>query len=180
MFFFTARLYQYFVVNGIKEAAKGPLFITYIGPRMYSILKSIFVPVNPNTKNFQELLEVLTKHFLPARNITVEQFRFHKRDQQANDSVSQYIVKLKNLAKSCAFGQFLADVLRDHLVCRLKYEVLSVNLHYLVCVIVTTMEQAALQTNLFQSALQDKEIVIPEADHRVTAQQKGSWQCCIK
>lgn len=43
-------------------------------------------------------------HFEPKRNKRVERYKFHRAIQDSGESVKDFIVKLKSLAKSCEFG----------------------------------------------------------------------------
>ncbi|KAF2905830.1 hypothetical protein ILUMI_00336, partial [Ignelater luminosus] len=72
-------------------------------------------------KSYQELTDILVNHFKPARLIIDEQFKFNTRVQQQEESISEFVVALKRcLAKTCNFGTFLKDALRDRLVCGIK------------------------------------------------------------
>ena len=62
---------------------------------------------------------MLKGHYKPARLVIAERFNFHRRYQQPGESAAQYMVELRRLAKTCHFGQFLNDALRDQLVCGL-------------------------------------------------------------
>ena len=43
--------------------------------------------------------------------------RFHKRNQQPEESVSSYVAELRRLARQCNFGDNLETTLRDRFVC---------------------------------------------------------------
>ena len=53
------------------------------------------------------------------RLVIAERFNFHRRYQQPGESTAQHMAELRRLAKTCHFGQFLNDALRDQLVCGL-------------------------------------------------------------
>ena len=52
--------------------------------------------------------------------VIAERFLFYRRDQTAEESVSEFLVELKRLASHCEFGQFLDEALRDRLFCGLR------------------------------------------------------------
>ena len=51
-----------------------------------------------------------------------EHFRYHKRDQQENESIMVYTAEHRRLAEHGEFGAGLSDVLCDRLVCGLHNE----------------------------------------------------------
>ena len=46
-----------------------------------------------------------------------ERFRFHKRNQEKDESISDYMAELRKLSQDCDFKDWLSDALRDRLVC---------------------------------------------------------------
>ncbi|KAF2890099.1 hypothetical protein ILUMI_16074 [Ignelater luminosus] len=73
-------------------------------------------PVDVDEKTYQELTDILVNHFKPARLIIDGRIKFNTIVQQEK-SISEFVVALKHLAKTCNFGTFLKNVLRDRLVC---------------------------------------------------------------
>lgn len=65
---------------------------------------------------------VLKKHFEPKPLTISERFTFNRRQQDARESVADYVAELRRLTVHCAFGTFLDDALRDRFVCGLKSE----------------------------------------------------------
>ena len=62
---------------------------------------------------------MLKGHYKPVRLVIAERFNFHRRYQQAGTRTAQYMAELQRMAKTCHFGQFLNDTMRDQLVCGL-------------------------------------------------------------
>ncbi len=79
-------------------------------------------PGKPADKTFDELCETLERHLAPKPLVIAERFRFHKRNQQAGESISDYCVAIQKLSEHCEFGTTLRDALRDRLVCGLLNE----------------------------------------------------------
>lgn len=111
------RLQQYFIVNKVEEDLKVPNLITLVGAKTYAALKTELFPSTPSEKTYCDLVAVLKKKFVPVTSIIVERFKFYNRKQEATESVNQYIAALKHLSKTCKFGEFLDQALRDRLVC---------------------------------------------------------------
>ena len=62
------------------------------------------------------VLEKLESYFEPSRNILYERFLFHAAEQQPNETVDQYIIRLGRLAETCNFQTLHDEMLRDRLV----------------------------------------------------------------
>ena len=68
---------------------------------------------------------MLQSHFSPKPIIIAERFRFHKRDQQADESVKDFNIELRKLSEYCDFGTNLKDSLRDRFVCGLRNDAIQ-------------------------------------------------------
>ena len=51
-----------------------------------------------------------------------EQFHFHRREQQAEESIAEFLAALRRLATHCQIRDHLEDSLRDRLACGLRSE----------------------------------------------------------
>ncbi|KAJ8885689.1 hypothetical protein PR048_011887 [Dryococelus australis] len=114
-------------MNSIKDTEKVPLFITLV-----------------------EIVKVLSHHFLHARILIAERYKFHKRDEKPTKSMSQFIMEHKNYGKISNFGDFLDNALRDRLVYRKLFIEPKLNFERTCTIIVLSMELAASQTKLLQ------------------------------
>ena len=90
--------------------------ISVIGKKTDSVLRDLCSPVNPKDKTFEQLSELLQQHFKPKRLEVAESYRFHRCFQEENESVSVYSARLRHLASTCNFGEFLNRSLRDQFV----------------------------------------------------------------
>ena len=116
---YLERLEQFFIANAIKQDRAVSVFLTLtvIGPKSYTLLKSMVSPDKVSEKSLEELKKILRNHYSPQPLIIAERYKFHKREQKSGESVNEYVVELKRLASTCQFGTFLNDALRDRLVC---------------------------------------------------------------
>lgn len=119
---YMERFEQFVIVNGVKEEKKVPLFLTVIGHKCYDILRSSLLPEKPASKTYEQLKKVLQDYYAPEKCIIAERYRFHKRVQKLEESITQFAVELKSLARQCVFGNFLDDALRDQFVCGVRDE----------------------------------------------------------
>ena len=94
----------------------------FIGAKTYTLLRSLALPQD---KSFDELQQHLKHHFEPEPLVIAERFRFHRRDQVADESIAKYLAELKRLTTHCKFGVFLDEALRDRMVRGLRSEMIT-------------------------------------------------------
>ena len=112
---------QFLVANDITEAKKVmAIFLTAVGAKTYELLKDTGAPAKPLELKFEEVVERLNKHYDPKSLVIAERFKFHKRNQQADESIAEYCAALRKYAWTCQFGTFLDEALRDRIVCGMK------------------------------------------------------------
>ncbi|UYV61011.1 K02A2.6-like [Cordylochernes scorpioides] len=116
---FYERLEQFLILEEAGDEKKKAYLLTLMGSKTYGVLKNLCSPILPKDKTFDNLINILKRHFSPKRSIVVERFIFFKRMQLKEESISDYLVEIKRLASSCNFGNFLEDSLRDKMVCGL-------------------------------------------------------------
>ena len=97
-----------------------PHLLTVIGARHFSLLKDLFLPEDVKAKSFEQISKVLVEHFEPKPLVIAERFRFYRRTQEEEESVTEFMAHLRRLATHCQFGAFLEEALRDRLVCGLR------------------------------------------------------------
>ena len=117
---YVERMEQMFTANDLTGAEKAEkrreIFLSVVGKRIYSILRSLLSPDRPTTKTFVELTAVLTKHFSPPPSEVIQRFRFYSQVRQPGESVSAFVAALRELTEYCNFGDSLDKVLRDRIV----------------------------------------------------------------
>ena len=91
--------------------------MTLIGPTTYKLLRRLIEPSRPQHKTFEELVEVLMKHYGPQPVEIMQRYRFYTRVWQPNEIVAEFVADLRRLAKHCNFGDTLEKMLSDRLAC---------------------------------------------------------------
>ncbi|XP_039757370.1 uncharacterized protein K02A2.6-like [Pararge aegeria] len=119
---YIERLEQYFVSNKITNELYVPTLITVMGASTYELLVSLCTPDKPVSKTFAELSDILGNHLDPKPCVLAERFKFRQQVQTKEEKISQYVADLKKLSKTCEFGTWLEESLRDQLVCGLSNE----------------------------------------------------------
>ena len=119
---FKERLEQFYAANEVAAEKHVAVLLSVIGGPTYELLRTLTAPARPAEKTFVELCEILENHLAPRPLVIAERFRFHKRNQQKNENISQFCVAIQRLSEHCQFGATLNDALRDRLVCGLVSE----------------------------------------------------------
>ena len=98
--------------------------LTAVGAETYTLLRSLASSRTPADLTYVELCKLLQTHFEPKPNTILQSSAYRKKEQ----SIGDFVAKLKNLARNCDFGQtkagaqltaqlILEENLRDRLVC---------------------------------------------------------------
>ena len=119
---YLERIELYFEANGIADEKKVPVFLSLLGAKTYSLLRTLVAPAAPREKPFIDLAKLLKHHFEPKPLVIAERFAFHRRSQQPGEPVKEYLAELRKLATHCQFNEHLEEALRDRFVCGLRSE----------------------------------------------------------
>lgn len=122
---YVERFEMWASANEVADYRRACTFLASVGPAAYQILKNLCSPDLPKDKNYEEIKDILSMHYTPKPIVIAERFRFHRRNQTKEESISQYIVELKKLSATCEFGTFLEEALRDRLVCGLQEAIIQ-------------------------------------------------------
>ncbi len=103
-------------VNKVEEGEKGNVFLAMVGSQAFEIIMNMCEPVDPSEKSYKELMEIAVKYYHVARINMTERQEFRGRKQKSEETVADYIVALKKLARYCNYGDTLGENLRDTFV----------------------------------------------------------------
>ena len=117
---YLERVKLFFLANETPDKKSVPVFLNGVAGKTYALLRDLVAPSLPAAKTFAELAGVLKEHFEPKPIIVAERFYFHQRSQGPTETIAEYIAELRRLAKSCEYGEFLEESLRDRLVCGVR------------------------------------------------------------
>ncbi len=91
-----------------------------MGNLMFKLLANLVAPREPGDLTYKEVWDELQTHLKPKPVKIAERFRFSRQNQQAGETIAEYMVELRSLASTCEFGTFLNEALCDRLVCGLQ------------------------------------------------------------
>ena len=115
------RLELFLTVNNVEDEKKVAHLLSGLGARAYAVVKNLVAPQMPKECTMDRIKELLINHFKPKPPVIAERFAFHKRDQRPGETVNEFVIELRRLARTCNFGAFLDEALRDRLVCGLAH-----------------------------------------------------------
>lgn len=94
------------------------LFLNYVGTRGWAILSRTYPPPNDNPLNYciPILANTLAQTFQPAGLTEANRYVFNQRNQQAGESVLEFINTLQHLAINCEFGNAYDQTLTSRLI----------------------------------------------------------------
>ena len=82
----------YLGANDIAVEKTVAIILSVIGAKTYAVLRSPVAPAQPKDKSFAELKMLLKEHYDPKPLVIAERFLFYRRDQTAEELVSEFLV----------------------------------------------------------------------------------------
>lgn len=92
---YLERLEFFFQAHDItSDDKKRALLCSVCGIDAYALLRSLCAPTAPSETPFKDIIAKLNGHFVGKPNVTMECFRFNKRDQLPGESVQDFLAAL--------------------------------------------------------------------------------------
>ncbi|VDP90382.1 unnamed protein product [Echinostoma caproni] len=91
-------------------------FLSAVGKEAYALMKNLAFPESLIQLKYEELKDLLLKHFQPVNFEAAERAKFHYLARDPNQSVRDFILQLQTQAAHCNFKDQLQTQLRDRLV----------------------------------------------------------------
>ena len=119
---YIIRFEAWATMNDIRGNDRKWALIAEIGADTFSILKDLAFPMSMDDSSYDQLKALLDGHFKNNNRPTAMAVRLqlHNRKQLVSETISQYIVALKQLSANCEFGVTLEERLRDTFTFGLK------------------------------------------------------------
>ena len=116
---YVERLDMYFEACGVTDEAKQRgIFLASVGKQTYQLIKNLLEYGKlPKDKSYKELTDLISKHKNPTPPWEAERLKFLNHDRRPNETVSEFVAALRQLASTCQFssGDF-DDQIRDPLM----------------------------------------------------------------
>ena len=118
---------SYELLTGLKQddmQYRVATFITCIGPQALEIHHGLPFKTSAERNDMNVILKLWTEYCCGKTNVTYERFCFNRCNQSETESFDAYVVRLRKLASTCEYGNFLEDMLRDRIVCGIHDDVI--------------------------------------------------------
>ncbi len=126
---YAEQMEEYLLANGVDDDRKQvAVLLSMVGVATYELLQDLCLPDKPSSKSFNDIVTLLTNHLQPKPTVIAESYKFHQRNQLNGETVAAYIAELRKLAKTCDYGTFLEESLRDKFVCGLVSKEIKIQL----------------------------------------------------
>ena len=111
------RLEGAFTISAIKDEARVPYFLHYLGSKAFDILSDNYEAGKDLYKeNYAALTKKAKDLFEPVVLEIAENFKFNHRKQLAGEDIQTYVTALNNLSANCNFGAYRDKALRNQFV----------------------------------------------------------------
>lgn len=114
LFRWLLRLETAFRIFSIKDEARVPYLLHYVGPTSFDILCDQLAPLSPFESNYDTLVTILKEFYDPLE--IAENFKFYQRKQKEGESTQECLAALQKLNIHCKFGDYLRTALKNQLV----------------------------------------------------------------
>uniref|UniRef100_H3AQV6 ribonuclease H n=1 Tax=Latimeria chalumnae TaxID=7897 RepID=H3AQV6_LATCH len=114
-------LMHFFIPNDITDTSKKKaILLSGVVAQTYSLMRNLLSPEKPGDKTFEDLVNLLKKHFNPKPSEIVQRFKFNSRNRKSGETVGEYDAELRKLLQDCNYGETLTQMLRRRLVCSIN------------------------------------------------------------
>lgn len=110
------RLEGAFKIFEIKDEARVPYLLHYVGAAAFEVLCDRLAPADPFEQTYQVIKEKLQQYYAPPPLEIAENYKFNLRKQQDGESVQDFVSALHKLSLHCNFGDYLRTAIRNQLV----------------------------------------------------------------
>ncbi len=100
---YLSRMELYCKANKVEADLQVATLLTHIGADIFAKLHDLLNPVAPEDKTFAELKYILKTHFEPKTERVGERYNFRTRRQASGETIAEYELELRRLAKTCEF-----------------------------------------------------------------------------
>ena len=100
------NLEMYFIAAGITDPERQKALLLYLGGEE---LRKIYNTLGDNKETFTDAKLLLDAHFKPKLNVTFERNKFYQALLEDNEKISSYVVRLKELSRTCEFDYYTSE-----------------------------------------------------------------------
>ena len=118
---YTERADQYFLANDVTVAdKKRAILLDACGVSTYQLIRDLVAPSKPSSKTYKDIVKLVKDHHQPPPSTIVQRFKFNTCYQKEEETVADFVARLRRLSEFCKYEATLEDLLRDRLVCGVR------------------------------------------------------------
>ena len=103
---------------------KKALLLHTAGIQVQDIFETLSVEAQGEEDEYSQAIQALDEYFLPKSNTTYERHCFRQLQQSENETVDQFVTRLRHQAELCNFADQKDDHIRDQFIDKCKSDVL--------------------------------------------------------
>jgi len=109
------KSFEYFVTaSGIAEPARRKALLLHMAGRETQLVYETLGLAADAT--YDQAMTALHTHFTVTKNVPFELSVFHRAKQEKEESIEQYVTKLRKLSEFCEYGDQRENEIRDQLI----------------------------------------------------------------
>lgn len=83
--------------------------LTSLGTVVYEKLRTLVHPLKPTESTIDNIWSVLERYYSPKTHTLAQRYKFLKCTQQSGENINEFVVRIKNLAEKCKFGDYIPN-----------------------------------------------------------------------
>jgi hypothetical protein len=114
---YISQLTAWFDISGVKPDTRARYLIAVVGTETLDLIIDLCYPSEPDEVSYDDIVSKVREHLSPKRSELAERMGFRACKQTTDQSISEYVAQLKQLAQRCNFTgtTYLEENLRDQL-----------------------------------------------------------------
>lgn len=104
-------------VHSESSAVQASLLVNLIGVDGFDIYQTFIFEKEGDRDDVNILLKKFDNYFGTKVNVTLLRYKFFTRNQEAGETMQQYVTALRLLSKNCKFDKLEDELIKDRIVC---------------------------------------------------------------
>lgn len=105
---FKERVSIYFCTVSYPKDIQVAVFLSAINQDVYKLIRALVAPAKAIECTLQDILKALDNHFNVKVNKRAQRHKFHRVQQETGEKLSEFVVRLREAAEQCQYGDFLS------------------------------------------------------------------------
>ena len=103
-------------LSGEPKEKRTAVLLTCIGNEAYDVFQSMVFTDEAHRNDIDQVIRAFDDYCIGETNITYERYILNKRVQEPNEPFDSFMMELRCLIKSCAYGTLEESIIKDRIV----------------------------------------------------------------